>query len=111
MNGARIVTLRSEHRPDGSHLHLHAIHSPDGTLVLVGHDLGPVARPVSDDEEYEYTKTIAAADVPRLVALLGGAASDDVLLLLDQLWSGDSSYELERILRESDIPVELWTWG
>ncbi len=60
--------------------------------------------------EYEWFKTIAAADVPRVVALLGGAPGDDVLDLLERDYTGAGSYELEARLRASDIPVKLSVW-
>jgi hypothetical protein len=47
-------------------------------------------------------------DVSRLLELLGGSASDDVLDLLETNFSGRRSYELERRLRESDIEVSLF---
>jgi hypothetical protein len=52
---------------------------PDGTLVFQGQDLNP-GNPWG--AEYEYALTVGSADVPRVVAALGGAAGDDVLALL-----------------------------
>lgn len=66
---------------------------------------------VSSDGEYEWSKTIVATDVPRVVALIGGQAGDDVLELLERDWTGSRSYDFERLLRESGIPVTLFTWG
>ncbi len=65
---------------------------------------------VSDDGEYEWFETIAAAEVPRLVALLGGRTGDDILDLLGRDFTGAGSYELEKRLREGDIPVERHVW-
>ncbi len=104
------VQLRAEERPDGSWLHLWASLDDDGNLHLDGQDLGPVTRPVSPDGEYEYVTTIAAVDVPRFVELAGGTPGHDVLRLLADRWSGPASFELERMLRASDIPVELQVW-
>lgn len=101
------VELRGEHRADGSSLYLEAWLDDAGNLHLDGHDLGPVTRPVSPDGEYEYFMTIVASDVTRVVELLGGAPGKNVLRLLAGCWSGSASHELERILRESDIPIEL----
>jgi hypothetical protein len=52
----------------------------DGTLIFEGQDLNP-ANPWSG-AEYEYVITVEAADVPRVVAALGGVDGDDVLALL-----------------------------
>jgi hypothetical protein len=82
-----------------------------GNLHLDGQDLGPGTAPVSNDSEYQYFKTIAAVDVPRVLRLLGAPADADVLELLEARWSGDVSCELERLLRKSDIPVKLFVYG
>ncbi|MDQ1370006.1 MAG: hypothetical protein QOF20_2359, partial [Acidimicrobiaceae bacterium] len=31
--------------------------------------------------------------------------------LLQRNWSGARSYDLEKLLRETTIPVSLWTWS
>lgn len=41
-----------------------------------------------------------------LLSLLGAEPGDDIPGVLGQKWSGPRSYELERLLRESDFPVE-----
>jgi hypothetical protein len=61
---------------------------------------------VSDDGEYEWFETIQAEHLPRLLSLLGAAPGDDILDVLEQKWSGRRLYELERLLRESDFPME-----
>jgi hypothetical protein len=52
---------------------------PDGTLVFLGQDLNP-DNPWG--AEYEYALTVQPADVPRVVAALGGTGGDDILALL-----------------------------
>ncbi len=104
------MTLREE-RDGDDYRHLAAYVDAEGRLHVDGQDLGPATAIVSDDGEYEWYKTIAAGDVPRVVALLDGQPGDDVLDLLARNWTGARSYELERRLRESDIPVELFVWS
>lgn len=82
-----------------------------GNLHIDGQDLGPGTAMVSADGEYEWFETIAAADVPRVIALLDGEPGTDVLDLLEQRWTGMQSYELERRLRESDIHRDISTWS
>jgi len=106
----RVVTLRSERRGDDK-FNLWAYIDEEGSLHLDGQDLGPVTAPVSDDGEYEYFKVVAAADVPRVVALLDGRPGEEVLDLLERSWTGERSWELERRLRESDISVRLHVWS
>lgn len=108
---SRAVTLRLE--DDGEDFRrLTASVTRDGALKVEGHDLGPGTAIVSPDGEYEWVTTVAAAHVGRLVVLLGGREGDDVLDVLDVLersYTGAGSHDFERILRESDIPVERWT--
>jgi hypothetical protein len=109
LTSGRRITLRDESREDGSRLVLEAYVDGDGNLHLDGHDLGPVTVSISADGEYEYFKTIAARDVPRLLGLVGAGAGEGVLDVLRRRWSGDASYDLEDLLSASDVPVELFT--
>jgi hypothetical protein len=82
-----------------------------GRLHIDGQDLGPATAIVSSDGEYEWFETIAAADVPRVVTLLGGQPGDDVLDLLERDFTGTKSYDLEARLRAADIPIDRHTWS
>jgi hypothetical protein len=106
----RTVTLRDE-RGGSDRRNLWAYVDADGNLHIDGQDIGPGTAPVSDDGEYEWFQTIAAADVPRALALLGGDPGDDVLALLTRDWTGARSYDLERLLAESGIPIQRATWS
>ncbi|HVF15157.1 MAG TPA: hypothetical protein VM942_11190 [Acidimicrobiales bacterium] len=110
MADERKVTLRAEHHGD-DHRHLWAYVDEGGALHIDGQDLGPSTAIVSSDGEYEWFKTMAAADVPRVVTLLGGAPGDDVLDVLARDFTGVRSYDLEARLRASDIPIDLHTWS
>lgn len=108
MSNRRKVQLRQE-RDGADHRHLWAYVDDEGNLHIDGQDLGPGTAPVSDDGEYEWFKTIKAKDVPKVVALLGGDAGDDVLELLEARYTGAGSYELEKRLRDSDIEIEFFS--
>jgi len=104
-----VVTLRDEH--DGAdHRHLAAYLDDEGQLHIDGQDLGPGTSMVSEDGEYEWFTTIAAAEFPRLLELLGAYSGETVLGVLARKYTGKQSYELERLLRESDIPRKLDVW-
>ncbi len=105
-DGRRAVKLRSE-RSGPDWRNLWASVDAEGNLHIDGQDLGPRTKIVSPDGEYEWFQTVQAADVPKLLELLGGAPETDVLDFLATHWSGNRSYELERLLRESDIEVSL----
>ena len=105
------VRLRDEEMEDGSHLSLWAYLDSLGRLHVDGQDLGPVTKSVSEDGEYEYFKIIAKKDIPLLIKHLGGKPEDDILDLLAKNWTGEKSYEFEKILMEGPIKVELATWS
>lgn len=105
----RTVTLRDER--DGADTRwLGAYLDAGGALHVDGHDIGPGTAMISSDGEYEWFKTVAASDLPRLVEALGGQPGDDVLDLLEASWTGTRSYDFERVLRTSGIPVNLSNW-
>jgi hypothetical protein len=64
---------------DAGTLRVTAEAQADGSVLISGQDFG---HPLC--EEYEYWITVRPADVPALVAALGGASGDDALELLDQ---------------------------
>lgn len=83
----------------------------DGNLHIDGQDLGPSTAPVSSDGEYEWFQTIQAAEVPRLIGLLGAPPDCDILEVLQEHWSGSKAGDLERLLRGSDIHVTMHIWS
>jgi hypothetical protein len=83
----------------------------EGNLQVDGQDLGPGTALVSSDGEYEWSESVKAADIPRLVELLGGAPGEDILRLLERRFCGVASYEFEGTLRESGLPVKTWVWS
>lgn len=101
----RTVTLRDEKDGQDSR-HLCAWLDDRGNLHIDGQDLGPATAIVSDDGEYEWFETIQAEHLPRLLVLLNANPGDDILAVLEQHWSGRRSHELERLLRESELPIE-----
>lgn len=105
----RKIVLRAEHN-GADHRHLEAYLDERG-LHIDGQDLGPGTAIVSDDGEYEWFSTIAAEHLPRLVALLGGAPGEDVLDVLERSWTAPGrSYDLEKLLRDSNIPIARSVW-
>ena len=90
-------------------LHVQARLDAHGQLVISGQDLraeqvfGPGAG------EYEYGLTVTAADVPTVVAGLGGRPGDDVLVLLgahgdDLVAAGEMSW-----LRTLGVEPKFWS--
>jgi hypothetical protein len=110
MTDGRQVVLRDEHVGPDSRF-LGASIDSNGDLMIEGHDLGPGTAPISSDGEYEWTTTIAAGDIPRLLELLGAPGSTDILEVLQTRFSGRHSYELERTIRDSGIKTGFWSWS
>jgi hypothetical protein len=88
---------------DGDGLHVGATLEPTGDVVIDGHDLR--------NGEYEYWVRVAAADVPALVAALGGGARAKVLRLLDAHREEIVSAGPRTWLTERGIPSSLFTQG
>lgn len=105
------VALRDENRADGSRLRLWAYLDAAGQLHIDGQDLGPVTRPASADGEIESFRILPTENIQRLVELLGGVPGDGILDILAGSWTGEMSYELERILREGPVEVVFATWS
>jgi hypothetical protein len=105
----RKVVLRAE-RDDADSRYLEAYVDQLGNLHLDGQDLGPGTSLVSDDGEYEWFTTIATADVPRLLMLLGGKPGEDVVDVLERGWTGAGSYALEQLLRDAAFPLQRSVW-
>jgi len=105
----RPLVLRDE--VDGrDRRYLAAYVDADGALHIDGQDLGPATEMVSADGEYEWFQTIKAADLPRLLEALGARRDAPVMEVLAAEFVGPRSYELERRLRTSDIPIERYVW-
>jgi hypothetical protein len=99
------VMLRQE-RSGENWRSLWAYVDADGAVHIDGQDLGPATVGMADDGEYEWFQKIAPIHVPRLLTLLGGQSGDDILDVLAG-YRGEQSYVLEKLLRQSDIPVEF----
>ena len=65
---------------------------------------------VTGDDEYEYDRTIDAQHLPAARETLGISADEDLLTALEERWSGDDSYELERRLSAATFPIKLRVW-
>ena len=84
---------------------------PDNNLKVSGDSFGPHPMPGSDSGDHEWSYTISSSDLPKLIGLLGGDPTDDIIDLLSQYFTGTKADEFERIVRESDIKqVDYWCW-
>jgi hypothetical protein len=106
-NADRRVTLRSERQGRGSRS-LWVYLDAHGSLHIDGQDLGAGTATVKSDGEYEWFKTVRSEHLPQLAESLGAATPSDIVDVLAQRYAGAASYEFEKILKESGIPVQLF---
>jgi hypothetical protein len=89
---------------------------PQGELIVEGQDLGTSVEAPFGSREYEWTVTVAAADIRKLRAALAGDRGFFGVLrrrrgLLDALrrrFSGGQADRLEPFLKEKDIAFTFW---
>lgn len=82
----------------------------DGDLIIEGHDIGPSVQRFwgARFRECEWAILVRAANVPQLVAVLGGSKGDDVLSLLSSQYSDDERYLSKTFLDERAVLNEFW---
>ena len=80
-----------------------------GDLVWHCHDLGPgVGSLMSGANEYEFWRYVRAADVPALLAALGGAPTDDVTRLVEERFASD--VDLDAFAKVHGIQASFQSW-
>jgi hypothetical protein len=102
----REVVLRDQRDEDGTRYLGAYLDGPD--LVISGQDLGQgVSRVFGEDlTEYEWTHTVRAEHVPRLVEALGAPPGTHVLDALEG-FAGARAAEVEQ--RLAQVPKEFWS--
>ncbi|WP_430782811.1 hypothetical protein [Actinoplanes sp. G11-F43] len=87
-------------------LFVDVVHEPDGTLRIQGQDLDPGNM---FEGEYEYAMTVRPADVPRIVAALGGDPGADVLDLMTANAQAIITLGESRFLKSIGVEYEFWS--
>ena len=113
--GQRRVVLRDE-RTGGDRRFLSAEIDAQGELAFTGHDLGSGVNALSGYSEYEWTVTIAAADVPKLAAALKVRGvfgtpwrrNGRLLRALRRRFSGENASRIEPFLKDHGISHSFW---
>lgn len=95
------ICIREEHDGD-DYRYMYAWITGTGELVLYGVDGGPSAY--GEGDEYEWNQIIQQADIPALIAALGGDPHGDPLEQLAEVGSGKASHQLSALLREKVVP-------
>ncbi|MDE2165114.1 MAG: hypothetical protein KGJ66_02095 [Alphaproteobacteria bacterium] len=106
------VVLRQERTPTDRRSFTARL-GPEGDLIIEGQDLGKGIESLSSFREYEWSLTVATADIPKLLAALKDGqgpfgAARGVLRALQRRFSGSKASELEPFLKEQGIPYSFW---
>lgn len=106
----RMLVLRDE-RDGPDRRSLLAYTAPNGDFVLDAQDLGPTVERVFGEgiREYEWTRRIAAGDVPRLVELLGSTPGTDAQLALEAWLSSHDAADLEKLIETGGLESTFWS--
>jgi len=106
----RTVTLRRSEDRDGTR-YLGASMVGEGDIRIDGQDLGPGVTAWFGEgiTEYEWTWTIRAAAIPRLLTALGEPADADPLAALARRFSGDRAADLKSFLDDNEIEHDAWS--
>ena len=83
--------------------------TPEGSLRLEGHDLGPMVQQFFGHSEYEFVRGVSAPGVARLRTALGLGTDDDLIAALAAEFQGEGgSNRLEKFLETHGIESEFW---
>lgn len=107
MPSERIRAVLRDERTEGDVRYLGASYSTEGYLVIEGQDIGDGVEAAFGCREYEWTWTIARADLPKLLAALD--AESNLLNALEIRFRGRAAAELGPFLKENDVPYESWS--
>lgn len=111
MEQTKKVILRHIKKPKEKREHyLSAEIRGNGDLFMSGWDVTPVAEAFTGDSEYEYEKTIKFNDLPALRSAFDIPVEENILDFLMNNFSGERSFEFERLLKDRNVPVELDVW-
>jgi hypothetical protein len=87
------------HVTEGGLYHREVRLEDDGSLLIIGHDLG--------ETEYEFERRVSPDGVRRLVASIAADSSRPVLDVMREAFT--STREIEMRLEELQIETELWS--
>jgi hypothetical protein len=97
-------------RTDADGRYFRAVHfNEDGSLTIEGHDTGPGVEMVFGDgvTEYEFERSVEAAEVVKLREVLGVGAEIPLLAVLRKKFATTSA--LEDYLDDKSIRTEFWS--
>ena len=87
------------------------VRDDDGSVRIEGQDLGSAVESImgAGIREYEWTWTIAKADVAAAIAALGGKPEDDVIGLLRRWETSNCGSDPGQFLKNAGIRMDFWS--
>jgi hypothetical protein len=108
--GLRRRTARILERRDDDNFLRIDLRVDDTGFVIDAHDIGDFAERYWGRREYEWTRTVAPAHLDALRTRFGGGPADDLLELAVAWCEANDPYDLDRFVRESDVPSTFESW-
>jgi len=99
------VVLRDE-RTESDRRFLSARYKRQGDLIFEGQDLGKSVRAFWGCTEYEWTWTVKAHDIPKLMLALN---AKKVMTNIKRRFSGPNAARVEAFLKQNEIPYLFWS--
>lgn len=99
------VVLRDERTKNDSR-RLAVRHQPNGDLIFEGQDIGAGVGALFGVNEYEWTWTIEARDIPKLMQTLNTRRK--LMTAIRRRFSGPDAARIESFLRDSTVPFSVW---
>lgn len=101
-----MVVLRNENNSSGTR-YLSAELGANGDLLFQGRDYGKGVKDIFDYSEYEWAWTVKKEHFTKLAELLGNY--DELLVLIQQHFSGTKAANIQTFLETHQIPIEVWS--
>jgi hypothetical protein len=105
--GDERATLVMTEIRDADGLMRRSVHiTADGRLQIEGHDLGAAVERTFGSREYEFERSLSAAETTRLAELLA-VPVDELLPAIESAF--DTTHVLEKYLEEHGIAGKFWS--
>ena len=90
---------------------IHYVRATNGSVRIDGQDLGSAVESIMGGgiREYEWSWTIAKADVESAIAALGGEPGGDLIGLLRSWETSNGGQDPGRFLKDAGIRMDFWS--
>jgi|tagenome__1003787_1003787.scaffolds.fasta_scaffold17860392_2 hypothetical protein len=87
------------------------VRAPGGSVCIEGQDVGAAVGSIMGGgfSEYEWSWTIAKAEVPAAIAALGGKPGSDVIGLLRRWETSYRGQDPGQFLKDAGVRMDFWS--